>query len=508
MSKLIALDHANTFWFAHSLAINEEADTVVVGAYRDPARASEAGASYIFERNQGGTNNWGQAKKLFASDAASGDNFGMSVAISGDVVVVGALRSDDHGPDSGSAYLFERNLGGANNWGEVSKLTASDAASEDNFGDSVSISGNVLIVGASANDSLTGSAYQFERNEGGADNWGEVSKLTASDAASGHNFGRSVAISGDIVVIGAFSHDGNGANSGSAYVYAPPFSLTCSDTEFYPGDTLPVDLIAEGADVYGLQADCAVDPAIAQPGAAVFGDFFTSPYLVGTNQTDAAAGPWLGAVSQQNPNGPITGSGIFATLPYTATSAGTTDITCDSLFSDRDGFEIASLSEPACTLTVVDYATISGTVNYQGRLAHDNIEVTVEMTPTASVTGTASTDAVGDFEIGQLRAGDYQMKADAPSYLPACSASDVALTSGQSVSLPQITLLGGDVNDDVDSGLIINIGDLSRLGGSFNEDASVDPQADINNDGTINIQDLSILGGNYNISGCQAWPTS
>jgi len=150
---------------------------------------------------------WGQVAKITASDEAD-FNFGYSVSISGDTVVVGTLTNP------GSAYIFERDQGGVNNWGEVAKITASDEA-DFNFGYSVSISGDTVVVGARGDAVISsnyGSAYIFERDQGGVNNWGEVAKITASDEVD-FNFGYSVSISGDTVVVGAL------ANPGSAYIF-------------------------------------------------------------------------------------------------------------------------------------------------------------------------------------------------------------------------------------------------------------------------------------------------
>jgi len=148
--------------------------------------------------------------KIIASDGSANDQFGYSVAVSGDTAVIGALNEDEGGPVSGSVYIYERNSGGANNWGEVKKLVASDPAIADEFGYSVSVSGDTIIVGARSNDdngSKSGSAYIFERNSGGTDNWGEVKKLTASDAAGGDLFGGAVSISGDTSLVAAIGED-------------------------------------------------------------------------------------------------------------------------------------------------------------------------------------------------------------------------------------------------------------------------------------------------------------
>ncbi len=173
--------------------------------------------------------------KLTASDAAVSDGFGSSVSISGDRAVVGARVDNDAGSLSGSAYVFRRDDGGTpavpsdDVWVEEAKLTASDAAAYDEFGSSVSISGDRAVVGAYRNDdagSLSGSAYVFRRDDNGTpsdpsdDVWAEEVKLTASDAAADDRFGSSVSISGDRAVVGAYRNDDAGPFSGSAYVFS------------------------------------------------------------------------------------------------------------------------------------------------------------------------------------------------------------------------------------------------------------------------------------------------
>ena len=263
VKKLTASDAAAGDWFGRSVAIS--GDTVVLGADGNDDAGASSGSAYIFSRNFGGADFWGQVKKITASDAAAGDWFGLSLAISGDTVVVGAYGNDDAGAFSGSAYIFSRNFGGADNWGQVKKLTASDAATYDFFGLSVAISGDTVVVGAYGNDdagAFSGSAYIFSRNFGGADNWGQVKKLTASDAAAGDWFGFSLAISGDTVVVGAYGNDDAGASSGSAYIFSRNFGgadnwgqvkkLTASDAATYDFFGLSVaisgDTVVVGAD--------------------------------------------------------------------------------------------------------------------------------------------------------------------------------------------------------------------------------------------------------------------
>ena len=219
-----------------------DGDTLVVGVRRDDDNGNSAGAAYIFERNQGGANNWGQIAKMTASDGGPFDLFGASAAISSDTVVIGSGRDDATGDtinDAGAAYVYHRNQGGANNWGEVIKLTASDAAVDDFFGQSVDIDGNRIIVGASGQiGTHTGAAYIYEDSGSG---WTEIIKLTASDAALSDQFGASVAVSGDRVMIGATRNDGAGSDAGAAYVFEDAGSGFAETQKLTGGDTVAGD---------------------------------------------------------------------------------------------------------------------------------------------------------------------------------------------------------------------------------------------------------------------------
>jgi len=155
--------------------------------------------------------------KLIASDGMADDVFGTSCAISGDTVVIGARSADsDTGANSGAAYVFVRS---GSSWLQQAKLTAGDGASGDQFGNSVAISGDTLVVGAYLDDDAgmdSGSAYVFVRS---GSSWLQQAKLTAGDGAATDIFGSSVAISGDTAVVGAYLDDDAGMDSGSAYIY-------------------------------------------------------------------------------------------------------------------------------------------------------------------------------------------------------------------------------------------------------------------------------------------------
>jgi FG-GAP repeat len=219
--------------FGNSVAIS--GTTVVVGAVFDirdtdgnGTEEFDVGAAYIFQKDQGGVNTWGEVKKLLASDGGQADRFGQSLAIAGTTVVVGA-HDETHDADGiagdelfvGAAYIFEKDQGGPNAWGEVKKLVASDDTKGDEFGTAVAMSGDVIAVGASKKligQINPGAVYLFGRNQGGANTWGEVGKLLASDGEDFDRFGQAVAISGTTVVVGAPQDDDNGEDSGSVYV--------------------------------------------------------------------------------------------------------------------------------------------------------------------------------------------------------------------------------------------------------------------------------------------------
>ena len=209
-------------------AVDVSGDTIVVGQYLG-TWGNDTGAAHVYERNLGGADNWGYVRKLFAG--GSTDRFGRPVAIAGDTIVIGASRDDEVASDAGAAYVFERNQGGPNNWGEAKKLTASDGDVSDLFGSEygpgVAISGDTVVAGSSNWVSThIGSAYVFGRNQGGTGNWGEMTKLTASDGAAGDRFGFSVAVSGDTTVVGTPYTDNDVSTlAGTVYVFgtsAPP----------------------------------------------------------------------------------------------------------------------------------------------------------------------------------------------------------------------------------------------------------------------------------------------
>ena len=205
VAKLLASDGEAYDQFGYCVAIS--GDAAVIGAPREDENGDEAGAAYVFDVTTGQ-----QVAKVIAPDGQIGDFFGNSVAISGETAVIGAPGDDDNGYFSGAAYVFDLTTGQ-----QVSKLLASDGEVSDYFGRSVAISGDTAVIGAWGDDdngSFTGAAYVFDVTTGQ-----QVAKLLAQDGEASDYFGDSVAISGDVAVIGAYGDDDNGSSAGAAYVF-------------------------------------------------------------------------------------------------------------------------------------------------------------------------------------------------------------------------------------------------------------------------------------------------
>jgi hypothetical protein len=232
-AKINATDKDDRDFFGRSVAISSDGNTAIVGAYQEDPGGNDyinAGSAYIFTRDSNG--NWTQQAKINATDNEANDFFGWSVAISGDgnTAIVGAPDEDPGGTsyiNAGSAYIFTRDSNGS--WIQQAKINATVKDDRDNFGWSVAISGdgNTAIVGANSEDPggndyvNAGSAYIFTRSNG---SWTQQAKINATDKEANDFFGYSVAISGDgnTAIVGAPDEDPGGTsyiNAGSAYIF-------------------------------------------------------------------------------------------------------------------------------------------------------------------------------------------------------------------------------------------------------------------------------------------------
>jgi hypothetical protein len=220
--KITASDAATNDRFGSAIAVSDT--KVLVG------RIGAFGAAYIY--NLDGT---GEVK-ITASDGADNDQFGSSVAMTGTKIAVGSLQNDNSGDNSGAVYVYNTDGTGEQ------KITASDAATQNLFGSSVAMSDTKIVVGSEGVNGYAGAVYVYN-----TDGTGEV-KITASDGAAGDYFGRTVAINGDKVIVGAYADDDAGSKSGAVYVYntdgTGEVKITASDAATNDRFGLPVASVA------------------------------------------------------------------------------------------------------------------------------------------------------------------------------------------------------------------------------------------------------------------------
>ncbi len=210
-----ATEPADEAYFGQSVAI--QGDLMVIGARND--NPNKAGSLYVFRRTSTG---WCQIARLTPQDGEKNDQYGFTVAIAGNTIAVGARRADfvkgtKLETDEGAAYVYSVN---GNNVEFVTILTASDTTAGDEFGQSIAIAGDVIAVGAPKTDieqnADQGAIYLFRRM---GNRWAEVNKVKASDGAAGDGFGYSMAAYGNYLVTGAHFANVNGSQqAGAAYV--------------------------------------------------------------------------------------------------------------------------------------------------------------------------------------------------------------------------------------------------------------------------------------------------
>ena len=295
----------------------EDSDATGVDGDQSDNSAANAGAAYVFTRSG---SSWNQQAYLKASNTDFDDQFGTSVAVEGDTVVVGAIgedsnaigvngsQSDNSADASGAAYVFIRT---GTTWTQQAYLKASNTEQNDFFGRSVAVDGDTVVVGASDEDSnatgvngddsnngagASGAAYVFHRS---GTTWSQQAYLKASNTNSIDNFGTPVAIDEDTVIVGAIAEDSNATgvngdensnaagNSGAAYVFhrsgstwAQQAYLKASNTEggdqfgfsvAIDGDTAVVGAHFEGSSATGVDGDQANNGAVVSGAAYVFG---------------------------------------------------------------------------------------------------------------------------------------------------------------------------------------------------------------------------------------------
>ena len=243
-AKLTALDAASDDNFGSSVALS--GDTALIGAENKTVDGHKlAGAAYVFVRS--GTT-WSQQAKLSDPDAGTDNLFGLAVALSGDTTIVGAPGKTVNGHNSaGAAYVFVRP---GTSWSQQAKLSDPDAAAGDSFGVSVALSGDEAVVGTGkfvGSHSDAGAAYVFIRT---GTTWSQQAEL--GGATAGSNFSGSVALSGDTAIIGAPGKAVNGhTEAGTAYVYARTGTTWARQAEVTASDAAKGDVLGSSAALDG-----------------------------------------------------------------------------------------------------------------------------------------------------------------------------------------------------------------------------------------------------------------
>jgi len=387
-------------WFGHSVALSGDGTTLAVGAPNESSSAvgiggdgaddsaSGAGAVYVYVRDGMGT--WSQEAYVKASNTDSGDNFGHSVALSGDGATlaigapserssargIGGDGADDSVIDAGAVYVYVRD--GMGTWSQQAYVKASNTGLEDYFGYSVALSGDgtTLAVGAPGEDSSAqgiggdgaddsvidaGAVYVYVR--GGMGTWSQQAYVKAFNTGWGDYFGYSVALSGDgtILAVGGYGEDsgaqgigGDGADdsapyAGAAYVYVRDKKGTWSHEAYMKASNTGLD------DSFGYGVALSVDGTTLAVGAQY--EDSSAQGVGGDGADDSASGAGAVYVYVRD------GMGVWSQEAYVkASNTGSYDYFGSSL----------SLSGDGTTLAVGGYGEDSGAQGIGGDGADDS----------------------------------------------------------------------------------------------------------------------------------------
>lgn len=459
LATLRASDGAPADQFSQSTAIS--GDVLVIGApEEDNAAGSSAGAAYVYRRAAGV---WSQEQKLTPLDANGGDDFGFSVAVLADIIVVGAPRDDDLGGSSGSAYVFRFD---GSTWTQQAKLLAADGGTNDRFGQAVSINNGAIVVGAPQEDSVqnnAGAAYVF-RNSGS--NWPPEQKLTAPDLDDFAQFGRSVAIDGDTAIVGAWQAEPAGTFLvGAAYVFRRSGvtwtleqKLTASNAADFRWFGVSVAISGDDA-LVGAFGDRAND--LSESGGAYFFERVGGVWNETQNvhASDAEANDRFGwSVALQGENAVIGASAAAEAYWFTRNGG---------VWAQQAGLESADPGLDA---------------SFGQAVAIDGSDVVVG-DPFGGGNGFAVT-----FELGSIDS-DHDGTPDCTDGCP----DDANKTAPGACGCGTPEAVG-----DLDGNGAVNLADLAVLLSNFGTPSGAAPsEGDIDNDGDIDLADLSVMLANF-----------
>ena len=221
-----------------------DGETVAVGLPYAAGTLNSPGRVYVYDRNAGGPDNWGQVATLIPADIESNTSFGMSVAVQGDTVVGGGIGGT--GPSESAAFVFERDFGGPGAWGEVQKLQGDEIFNSD-YGQAADLRGDTLVIGAPY-EGAGGVAYVYYRDGSGL--WSEVAKLSLTGTPAGAQFGATLAVRADqqAIVVGAPHWDSPASRAGGAALFERHFG----GLDAWGGTETFVTLDADAGDAMGL----------------------------------------------------------------------------------------------------------------------------------------------------------------------------------------------------------------------------------------------------------------
>jgi hypothetical protein len=418
--------------FGYSVVVS--GDTVVIGApYDDDGNYSTSGSVFVFTRSTGV---WTEQVKLHASDHINNALFGWSLSLSYNTLVVGARTNNNRG----AAYVFN---GAGSSWSQEAKLTASDADTGDLFGESVSIYGDTVVVGAPKSgpyNNYYGAVYVYTRSD---TTWTQQSKLSRTNTDDSY-FGYSVSLSGDQVVVGSYN---NFSGFGSAYMFGPSYSVggTISGLEQgnstvlqnNSGDNLTVSENGEFTFSTGLVDSSSYDVSVLSQPSGPNQECTVSSgsgTITGADITDVS----ISCVATYTYAVGGTVSGLAAGNSVILQNNGGDDLTVDgdgsfifdTLLADGAGYNVTVLTdptEPTQTCTVTNASGSSTGVDI------DDVAV-VCVTATHTVGGTVSGLATGNSVVLQNNGGD-DLTVDANSSFT----FDTAVDDGSTYSVTVLT---------------------------------------------------------------------
>ncbi|MGF1632984.1 MAG: CARDB domain-containing protein [Phycisphaerae bacterium] len=436
IAKLKPLDGAAEDQFGRSVALS--GNVALVGSRFDDDNGADSGSAYLFDAITGAL-----LAKLKPNDGAAGDEFGFSVALSGNIALIGSQFDDDNGPDSGSAYLFD-----VTTFTQIAKLKPDDGAAGDYFGYSVAVDGNLALVGSyqdEDNGPHSGSAYLFDITTGT-----QVAKLKAADGSAGDEFGTSVALSGNTALVGSISNDANGSRSGSAYLF--DVTTGAQIAKLTPADGAAGDMFGGSVDLNGNTAfvgSSEDDDRGSNSGSVYVFETVTAAVLDPTIFIDLQPASDTGSSSSDDLTNDTTPTfDVIVNQPGIITvdwtGDGVADVTLTAAAAGTSSFTTPPLADGSYAFV----ATFTSDIG-QPAVFTPPLTVTIDTTPPAVVSTTASGTRLGDGSLNvsfseppaaTLQSGDFSL-LDPDGNAVAVTASAVSGTL-YLLTFPPLTLFG------------------------------------------------------------------